>query len=102
MDQQKSLGNCRVILPPRDYILGVAGRANGRLRAEPQPFTIRSNQAVRVAMDIDTGFAKERVFYRINPGAFSENEFDDSTYKVALLPRAPYYLRKHVLRPNRT
>jgi hypothetical protein len=55
MDQQKSLGSCRVILPPRDYSLGVAGRANGRLRAEPQPLTIRSNQSVRVAMDIDRG-----------------------------------------------
>ena len=48
-------GNYRVTLPPGDYILDVAGRGRGLLRAEPQSFTIVSNQTVRVEMNIDTG-----------------------------------------------
>jgi hypothetical protein len=48
-------GNFRVTLPPGDYILDVAGRGHGPLRAEPQPFTIVSNQTVRIDMNIDTG-----------------------------------------------
>jgi hypothetical protein len=46
-------GNYRVVLPPGDYILDVQGR--GHVRAKPQPFTVVSNQTVRVDMDIDTG-----------------------------------------------
>jgi hypothetical protein len=49
-------GNYRVSLPPGDYILDVQGRKpKGHLRARPQPFTVVSNQTVRVDMDIDTG-----------------------------------------------
>jgi hypothetical protein len=48
-------GNYRVALPPGDYILDMQGRAPGHVRAKPQPFTIISNQTVRVDMDIDTG-----------------------------------------------
>jgi hypothetical protein len=48
-------GNYRVPLPPGDYVLDVKGRRPGGVRAKPQPFTIISNQTVRVDMDIDTG-----------------------------------------------
>jgi len=48
-------GNYRVELPPGDYVLDVQGRAPGHVRAKPQPFTVVSNQPVRVDMDIDTG-----------------------------------------------
>jgi hypothetical protein len=50
-------GNYRVPLPPGDYILDVQGRERerGHVRAKPQPFTVVSNQTVRVDMDIDTG-----------------------------------------------
>src|SRR5205823_9366826 len=49
-------GDYRVSLPPGDYVLDVQGRKpKGHLRAKPQPFTIVSNQTVRVDMNIDTG-----------------------------------------------
>ena len=48
-------GNYRVELPPGDYVLDVQGGAPGHVRAKPRPFTIVSNQTVRVDMDIDTG-----------------------------------------------
>ena len=48
-------GNYRVLLPPGDYVLDVQGRARKHVRARPQPFTVVSNQTVRVDMDIDTG-----------------------------------------------
>jgi hypothetical protein len=48
-------GEYRVELPPGDYLLDVQGRAPGHVRAKPQPFTVVSNQTVRVDMDIDTG-----------------------------------------------
>jgi hypothetical protein len=49
-------GSYRVALPPGDYILDVQGRRpKGHVRAKPQPFTIISNQTVRVDMSIDTG-----------------------------------------------
>jgi hypothetical protein len=48
-------GNYRAALPPGAYILDVQGRAPGHIRAKPQPFTVVSNQTVRVDMDIDTG-----------------------------------------------
>lgn len=50
-----SNGNYRVQLPPGDYILDVQGRMRGRARATPKPFTVVSNQIVRVNMDIDLG-----------------------------------------------
>ena len=48
-------GNYRLALPPGEYILDVQGRAPKRVRANPKPFTITSNETVRVDMDIDTG-----------------------------------------------
>src|SRR6266566_2058226 len=49
-------GNYRAVLPPGDYVLDVQGRTQGRtrwhLRAKPQPFTVASNQTVRVDMVI--------------------------------------------------
>src|SRR4029077_4039930 len=47
-------GNYRAALPPGDYVLDVQGRARGHLRAKAQPFTVASNQTVRVDMAIDT------------------------------------------------
>jgi hypothetical protein len=48
-------GNYRTALPPGDYVLDVQGRTPGHVRARPQRFTVVSNQAIRVDMDIDTG-----------------------------------------------
>jgi hypothetical protein len=47
-------GNYRAVLPPGDYVLEVQGRARKHVRWKPQPFTVVSNQTVRVDMDIDT------------------------------------------------
>ena len=48
-------GQYRVALPPGNYVLDVQGRRpKGHVRAKPQPFTIISNQTVRVDMSIDT------------------------------------------------
>jgi len=48
-------GKYRVALPPGNYVLDVQGRRpKGHVRAKPQPFTIISNQTVRVDMSIDT------------------------------------------------
>ena len=48
-------GNYHIALPPGNYLLDVQGRAPGHVRAKPQPFTVASNQTVRVDMEIDTG-----------------------------------------------
>jgi hypothetical protein len=48
-------GNYRVPLPPGNYILDIQDRAAKRLRARPQPFTVVSNQSVRVDMNVSTG-----------------------------------------------
>ncbi len=49
-------GKYRVVLPPGNYVLDVQGRRpKGHVRAKQQPFTIISNQTVRVDMSIDTG-----------------------------------------------
>jgi hypothetical protein len=48
-------GNYRIALPPGAYILDVQDRAAKRLRARPQPFTVVSNQTVRVDMNVNTG-----------------------------------------------
>ena len=49
-------GNYRVELPPGDYILDVLGpESRPAARVKPRPFTVVSNQLVRVDMDIDTG-----------------------------------------------
>ena len=49
-------GNFHVALPPGDYILDLDERGPGKggPRANPQPFTIVSNQTVRVDMTIDS------------------------------------------------
>jgi hypothetical protein len=49
-------GNYGTALPPGDYVLDVQGRAAKHLRAKPQPFSIVSNQTVRVDMNIIIGF----------------------------------------------
>jgi len=48
-------GHYRVTLPPGDYVLDAKGRAPQRIRAKPHPFTIVSQQTVRVDMEMDTG-----------------------------------------------
>jgi hypothetical protein len=49
-------GNYRVALPPGAYVLGVQDRATKRVREKRQPFTVVSNQTVRVDMGIFIGF----------------------------------------------
>jgi hypothetical protein len=51
-------GNYRVALPPGDYILDVQGRVRRHVRAKPQPFTIVSNQTVRIDMHIDADHSR--------------------------------------------
>ena len=56
-------GNYRVALPPGAYILRVQERSAEervaeRIHANPQPFTVVSNQTVRVDMSIFIGPAK--------------------------------------------
>ena len=56
-------GNYRVALPPGAYILALQERsgeerAAERIHANPQPFTVVSNQTVRVDMRILIGPAK--------------------------------------------
>ena len=56
-------GNYRVALPPGAYILAVQERpseerAAERIQANPQPFTVVSNETVRVDMTIFIGPAK--------------------------------------------
>jgi hypothetical protein len=45
-------GNYRAALPPGDYVLEVQVRSRKHLRWKPQPFTVVSNETVRVDMDI--------------------------------------------------
>jgi hypothetical protein len=49
-------GNYRTALPPGNYILDVQDRAAKRLRAKSQPFSVVSNQTVRVDMSLVIGF----------------------------------------------
>jgi hypothetical protein len=49
-------GNYRVALPPGNYILDLQDRAAKRVRAKPQPFSVVSNQTVRVDMNVIVGF----------------------------------------------
>jgi hypothetical protein len=51
-------GNYRVALPPGRYILDVQGRVRRHVRAKPQPFTIVSNQTVRIDMHIDADHSR--------------------------------------------
>jgi hypothetical protein len=48
-------GNYRVGLPPGNYVLDVQDRVRKHVRARPQPFTVVSNQIVRVDMNIVIG-----------------------------------------------
>ena len=48
-------GKYRIALPPGDYVLDVQNRRRRHVRATPQPFTMATNQTVRVDMAIDTG-----------------------------------------------
>ena len=49
-------GKYRVALPPGTYILDVKDRVAKHVRAKPQPFTVVSNQTVRVDMNVFAGF----------------------------------------------
>jgi hypothetical protein len=49
-------GNYRAALPPGNYILDLQDRAAKRVRAKPQPFSVVSNQTVRVDMNVIVGF----------------------------------------------
>jgi hypothetical protein len=61
-------GNYRVGLPPGDYILDVQGRRpKGHLRAKPQPFTVVSNQTVRVDMYVDTDHSRSSAAQSFRP-----------------------------------
>ena len=51
-------GNYRVALPPGNYILDVQERVRRHVHAKPQPFTIASNQTVRIDMHIDTDHSR--------------------------------------------
>lgn len=51
-------GNYRVPLPPGAYILDLQDRVVRHLRAKPQPFTVVSDQTVRVDTNIVIGFAR--------------------------------------------
>jgi hypothetical protein len=54
-------GNYRVALPPGAYILDVQDRVAKHVRAKPQPFTLVSNETVRVDMNIIIGFPDRRL-----------------------------------------
>jgi hypothetical protein len=51
-------GNYRAALPPGAYILEVQDPVAKHIRATPQPFTVISNQTVRVDIRIFAGFHK--------------------------------------------
>jgi hypothetical protein len=51
-------GNYRAALPPGAYILDVQDRVAKHIGANPQPFTVISNQTVRVDIKIFAGFHK--------------------------------------------
>ena len=48
-------GNYRASLPPGGYVLDAKGRRPKGIRAKPRPFTIVSQQTVRIDFDLDTG-----------------------------------------------
>jgi hypothetical protein len=51
-------GNYRVALPPGNYVLDIQDRVAKHIRAAPRPFTVVSNQTVRVDMSIMIGFVR--------------------------------------------
>jgi hypothetical protein len=76
-------GNYRIALPSGAYILAVQGgpaeeRAAEHIRATRQPFTVASNQTVRVDMTIFMGLTKgqasaywDSFILKIDPGSFA-------------------------------
>jgi len=54
-------GHYRVELPPGAYVIDVQDRVAKHVRAKPQPFTVVSNQTVRVDMNIIIGFPNRRL-----------------------------------------
>ena len=48
-------GDYHISLLPGNYVLDAQRRAPKRVRARPRPFTVTSNQTVRVDMEIDPG-----------------------------------------------
>ena len=51
-------GNYRVALAPGNYVLDIQDRVAKHIRAAPRPFTVVSNQTVRVDMTIVHGLAR--------------------------------------------
>jgi hypothetical protein len=51
-------GNYRAALPPGDYVLDVPDQVAKHIRATPQPFTVVSNQTVRVDITVFSGVYK--------------------------------------------
>jgi hypothetical protein len=61
-------GDYRAVLSPGDYVLEVQGRPRKHLRWKSQPFTVVSNQTVRVDMDIiDTDQWRARSTQSLRP-----------------------------------
>src|SRR5215469_5600605 len=51
-------GNYRAALPPGDYVLDVPDQVAKHIRATSQPFTVVSNQTVRVNITVFSGVYK--------------------------------------------
>ena len=51
----KPLTGSKISLPPGNYFLDVQDRVRKRVRTRPQPFTVVSNQIVRVDMNVVIG-----------------------------------------------
>ena len=51
-------GNYRAALPPGDYVLDAPEQVARHIRATPQPFTVVSNQTVRVNITVFIGVHK--------------------------------------------
>jgi hypothetical protein len=60
-------GNYRAVLPPGDYVLVAQRRARTHVSAKPQPFTVVSNQTVRVDVSIDTDHWRARSTQSFRP-----------------------------------
>src|SRR6266567_6265423 len=60
-------GNYRAVLSPGDYVLVAQRRARKHVSAKPQPFTVVSNQTVRVDMDIGTDHWRGRTTQSFQP-----------------------------------
>ena len=60
-------GNYRAVLPPGDYVLVAQRRPRRHVSAKPQPFTVVSNQTVRVDMEIHTDHWRVRSTQSFQP-----------------------------------